>query len=235
MKMSPASVQASAKSAFSRQKAIAGMDRVGAACGGPLRRSVDVEIALRGRRRAEPHGFIGRAAHAARRGRHRSRRRRCGCPCARAVRMTRQAISPRLAIRIFQNAATGFVRSSEPMRLAFIEKGGDAFLALLAGADRGDAAGGFVQHVGNDRLARDIVIRRLAAIWALGPPRRMESVVCSRVRAKASGTTTSWTRPSRCASAAVESFRREEIAPGLPLADGGNDIGADHGGDQGRA
>ncbi len=60
------------------------------------------EVGLAAGRRADAaRASSASRAHAAHRGRHRNRRRRCDSPCARAVRITRQAISPRLATRIF--------------------------------------------------------------------------------------------------------------------------------------
>ena len=78
------------------EEAVAGMDRVGA--GGPGGRDdgVDVEVAL------DPDRLVGGAARAARRvevGEHRDR----GDAQPLAVRITRSAISPRLAMRSFVN------------------------------------------------------------------------------------------------------------------------------------
>ena len=104
MKTRPASAQASAKSSFSRQEAVARMDRLRA---GGLRRledRVDAQVAV-ARRRAAP---ICTASSA----RRTCARMRVGvgvdgdgarCPCAARCAMTRQAISPRLAIRILVN------------------------------------------------------------------------------------------------------------------------------------
>src|SRR6267378_2623510 len=60
-------------------------------------------------------------------------------PSARAVRITRHAISPRLAIRTLPNTS---VFSSPPGRLALLEERGDALLAFGRDADLGDAPGG---------------------------------------------------------------------------------------------
>src|SRR3954463_6762641 len=67
-----------------------------------------------------------------------------------AVRITRQAISPRLAIRILRNTL------ALPGRLALLEERGDAFASVGGGADLGDAP----RRVGLqrivDRPARDV-------------------------------------------------------------------------------
>src|SRR5262245_29926188 len=85
-------------------------------------------------------------------------------PIRRAVWTIRQAISPRLAIRIFQNAAT--IRLG-PVRLALVEEGGHALLAFVAGADSSDAPRRVVQHLGRDGLAGDVVDQTLRG--DLGP------------------------------------------------------------------
>src|SRR5467141_147691 len=60
-------------------------------------------------------------------------------PSRRAVRITRHAISPRLAIRILPNTS---VFSPPPGRLALLEERGDALPAFGRDADLGDAPGG---------------------------------------------------------------------------------------------
>src|SRR6266550_2446002 len=60
-------------------------------------------------------------------------------PSSRAVRITRHAISPRLAIRTLPNTS---VFSRPPGRLALLEERGDALLAFGRDADLGDAPGG---------------------------------------------------------------------------------------------
>src|ERR1700704_4530062 len=60
-------------------------------------------------------------------------------PSRRAVRITRHAISPRLAIRTLPNTS---VFSPPPGRLALLEERGDALLAFGRDADLGDAPGG---------------------------------------------------------------------------------------------
>src|SRR5712691_4872569 len=68
-------------------------------------------------------------------------------PSRRAVRITRQAISPRLAIRILPNTLA-FARG--PGRLALLEECRDARLAFRRDADLGDAPGG----IGNQRVVQ---------------------------------------------------------------------------------
>src|SRR3989441_8783181 len=60
-------------------------------------------------------------------------------PSRRAVRITRHAISPRLAIRTLPNTS---VFSQPPGRLALLEERGDALPAFGRDADLGDAPGG---------------------------------------------------------------------------------------------
>src|SRR5882762_11340985 len=60
-------------------------------------------------------------------------------PSPRAVRITRHAISPRLAIRILPNTS---VFSPPPGRLALLEERGDALPAFGRDADLGDAPRG---------------------------------------------------------------------------------------------
>ena len=88
------------------QEAVAGMDRLGAG----LLRGVEDPVGdagsdSRAARRADQHRLVGERAHGGRRRRPRNTPRRCAMPRRRAVRMTRQAISPRLAIRILLNIA----------------------------------------------------------------------------------------------------------------------------------
>ena len=86
-----------------RKEAVARMDRLRA---GRLRRGDDpvaaqIAFGRPARRRYAPPRRPSRHAAPARR--RRNRRPRCAMPSRRAVRMTRQAISPRLAIRILEN------------------------------------------------------------------------------------------------------------------------------------
>src|SRR5512142_2878931 len=67
-----------------------------------------------------------------------------------AVRITRQAISPRFAIRILRNTL------ALPGGLALLEEGGDAFLALGRSADLGDAPRGVALQRIIDRPAGDL-------------------------------------------------------------------------------
>src|SRR4051795_3824234 len=72
-------------------------------------------------------------------------------PSRRAVRMTRQAISPRLAIRILENM--GLPRG--PGRLAFFKEPRQPLAAFGRGADGGDPVGGVVDPARVDRTGGD--------------------------------------------------------------------------------
>src|SRR3954463_11458657 len=67
-----------------------------------------------------------------------------------AVRITRQAISPRLAIRIFRNTL------ALPGRLALFEERGDAFASVTGGANLRDAPRGVGLQRIVDRPAGDV-------------------------------------------------------------------------------
>src|SRR6185503_19250825 len=75
-------------------------------------------------------------------------------PMPRAAVMTRQAISPRLAMRILRNTLLLLPRRlyahrleiPDPGRLPLFEERRDAFLALGGNADLGDAFGGIGNH-----------------------------------------------------------------------------------------
>src|SRR5688500_16069484 len=68
-----------------------------------------------------------------------------GIPRRRAVRITRQAISPRLAMSSLRNTSG---LPGRPGRLALLEERNDAFLAFGRSADLGNAPGG----VGHQRI-----------------------------------------------------------------------------------
>ena len=100
MKTMPAAAQASAKRGVFAEEAVAGMDGLGA--GGSARRRGSrshVEVALAAAARARCRRPRRPGAHAASARRLRSRRPPSAMPMRRSVRMMRQAISPRLAIR----------------------------------------------------------------------------------------------------------------------------------------
>ncbi len=85
------------------QESVARMDGFGAVLAGGVQNAVDAQVAFRGGRRADVLGFVGHA--------HVQRgavgigdtRPRVPMPISRSVRMTRTAISPRLAIRTLRN------------------------------------------------------------------------------------------------------------------------------------
>src|SRR5262249_44641419 len=89
-------------------------------------------------------------------------------PMRRAVRATRQAISPRLAISILSNIDA----LCAPVGFALLQEGRDAFAAFVGRRDGGDAPGGFVVERGVDGPGGDgenEVLRRRA-----GPGARLE-------------------------------------------------------------
>src|SRR3954466_7569826 len=83
----------------------------------------------------------------------------------RHVRMTRQAISPRFAIRILENMASGNRRCvfredrlrgrRDPGRLALLEECADAFTAFGRRTDAGDAFGRVLDELARHRPVRD--------------------------------------------------------------------------------
>ena len=81
------------------------------------------------RGRADEHGLVA-GAHVLRAARRRrSRRRRCGCRGGARCAATRQAISPRLAIRIFSNIRRGQPAESPPRSLLPLAALGGPLLA----------------------------------------------------------------------------------------------------------
>ena len=85
------------------QEAIAGMDGLGAGLQRRLDQGRHDEVALRRRRRADAHRLVGVAHVQAVARRPPSRRPRWPTPSSRQARMTRMAISPRLAMRTLPN------------------------------------------------------------------------------------------------------------------------------------
>src|SRR5437660_11852710 len=79
-------------------------------------------------------------------------------PMRRAVLVTRQAISPRLAIRILANTGRTlflllgalFHRLLQPSGLALLEEGAHAFLALRGRPGGGESGGNVVHQSGVD-------------------------------------------------------------------------------------
>ena len=92
------------------QEAVAGVDRLGAGLLAGAQQSVDRQVRLRGAVWGRAAPCRRRRARAERPGRRPTTRPRFGCPAAEAARMTRSAISPRLAT------------SREPKGLACKEK-----------------------------------------------------------------------------------------------------------------
>src|SRR3989442_15247918 len=86
-------------------------------------------------------------------------------PMRRAVLATRQAISPRLAIRILANTGRAlffllgalFHRLLQPSRLALLEEGAHALPAFFGRPCSGDATRHIGPRLGCDRALRDRV------------------------------------------------------------------------------
>jgi hypothetical protein len=122
--------------AFSDRKTVARVDRLGAAAPGRIEDALAQQVGAPGWRAPRRYAPLRRqAARAGHRGRHRSRRRRCVCPLRRAVAITRQAISPRLAISMRLNITA----PSCPGRPALLQERLQALLALLRNAQMRDA------------------------------------------------------------------------------------------------
>src|ERR1035437_3716943 len=91
----------------------------------------------------------------------------------RAVAATRQAISPRLAIRILLNMrclCLGWfvVTSGKPIGFALLQKRLHAFLALGAGTNAGNAFDGAGNQGSIDVLVGDILQQRFATTYGVG-------------------------------------------------------------------
>src|SRR5690606_34480970 len=72
-------------------------------------------------------------------------------PRRRQVRMMRQAISPRLAMRILENIAR--ILFLYPVRPALLEEGGEALAAFRRGAGVGGAVAGHLDEIRRECLA----------------------------------------------------------------------------------
>ena len=99
-KTNPAAAVAAANAFVLRQESVTRMNRLGTRCDGHLDDAVAAQVALARRRRSHPIALRRTRQREGRRHPRPSRRRWCAIPMRRAVRATRQAISPRLAIRI---------------------------------------------------------------------------------------------------------------------------------------
>src|SRR5262245_51309305 len=84
-------------------------------------------------------------------------------PRRRAVCITRQAISPRLAIRMRSNIST------PPRRPPLLEEGGDALAPLRADADGGDALHRQLDQPRIDDATGDVGDQRLGLALRLRP------------------------------------------------------------------
>jgi hypothetical protein len=94
------------------QKAVARVNGLGAGRFGRLDDLVGQQVALAAGRRADADGLVGQLRHVTRERVRLGVHGHGGCPGLRAVAMTRQAISPRLAIRILVNICSLLCRES---------------------------------------------------------------------------------------------------------------------------
>ena len=101
---------ARAKPAFSEKKPYPGWIASAPVCCAASRIRSDVEIALRGRRGADRHRVIGLAHVQRSRDRRRNKPPPFRSPSSRQARITRTAISPRLAINILLNIFVSHMR-----------------------------------------------------------------------------------------------------------------------------
>ena len=105
MKVSPAGLQASAKRRVLGQEAVARVHRLGAGRAGGRDELLDDEVALGGGRRGRS-GTASSASSTWSDSRSASEKTATvAMPSSRQARMTRTAISPRLAMRTFSNGA----------------------------------------------------------------------------------------------------------------------------------
>src|SRR2546430_15920927 len=158
-------------------------------------------------------------------------------PMRRAVLVTRQAISPRLAIRIL--AKTGrtlflllgalFHRLPQPCGLALLEKGAHAFLALRGGPGGGDASGHVVHQSGIDPPPRDRTDQVLG--HRVRPGRTLDELAQARVdrRVQLRGLRQLLNEADAVRLRRRKTLGGEEIAPRGALAHRGEDIGTDGG------
>src|SRR2546422_2606891 len=141
-----------------------------------------------------------------------------------AVRITRPAISPRLAIRILPNTS---VFSPPPGRLALLEERGDALPAFGRDADLGDAPGGIRDQrrvhgpPGNraDQLL-DFCVR-----FASASKEVLDDFFNARIERV--GGDTRGQEADAAGLGGVEHLGGEEIAPRGALADRAHHVGAD--------
>src|SRR3989441_1270613 len=141
-----------------------------------------------------------------------------------AVRITRHAISPRLAIRALPNTS---VSSPPPGRLALLEERGDALPALGRDADLGDAPGGVRDQRcvhrppgdGADQLL-DFCVRFPSASKEM-----LDDFFNARIERV--GGDTRGQEADAAGLGGVEHLGGEEIAPRGALADRAHHVGAD--------
>src|SRR3954466_7513192 len=138
-----------------------------------------------------------------------------------AVRITRHAISPRLAIRILRNTL------ALPGRLALFEERGDAFASVGGGADLGDAP----RRVGLqrivDRPARDVAHEVLDAGMRGGAAREQMVEQLADERVEPGGRRERRKETDAQGFFGTEHLRGEEVAARRASADRPHYVGAD--------
>src|SRR3989475_3776955 len=145
-------------------------------------------------------------------------------PSLRAVRITRHAISPRLAIRILPNTS---VFSPPPGRLALLEERGDALPALGRDADLGDAPGGVRDQRRVHGPAADGADQLLDFRMSFTTPRSQVLNEFLNARIELVGGNTRAQEADAAGLDGVEHLGGEEIAPRGALADRAHHGGAD--------
>src|SRR5436190_19542763 len=140
-----------------------------------------------------------------------------------AVRITRQAIWPRFAIRILRNTL------ALPGRLALLEEGGDAFLAFGRGADLGDAACRIGLERAVDRPARHLADQVFDARmrFAAGGKQMLDEPINGGVQLRRRHERREQADAQRLGG--IEYFSSEEITARGARADGAHDVRADRG------
>src|SRR3989440_9395408 len=145
-------------------------------------------------------------------------------PRRRAVRMTRQAISPRFAISRRANTSA---LSGSPGGLALLEERGDAFLAFRRDADLGDAPRGLGDQRFIGRMQRHLAdqLLNLAVGLASSGEEMLQKRLNGRIQFRGQHDCREQAEALRFAR--VEDLRAQEIAPRSALADGADHVGAD--------
>ena len=142
-----------------REEAVARMHRLGAGRPDRLEDAVDDDVGLADRRPGRCAPPRRPCARAAPRRRRRNRPRPCVMPIRRAVLMTRQAISPRFAIRILSNIAA----SADAARLTGSPTPSTSSAPPASGSSASPSAGQRVAALAGHRVGGQRVLRPLGA------------------------------------------------------------------------